>query len=561
MAADAPDRFERFAQSSWAYALIALIALASALFGAGAVPVMDRDEARFAQATRQMLETNDYVRIRIQNEERSKKPAGIHWLQAASVRAFEPLTHRLNEIWPYRVPSALGVLIAALATLWAGKRLVGARAAFLGAALLASSLLLGFEGMTAKTDAALCGFTALTMAALAHLNLGTQRPRALALLFWAAMGMAILIKGPIAPMIAAVTIVPLGLWERRWRWLKPLAWWPGPLLMLAIVLPWMIAIYQATEGRFFAQAIGHDLGSKVSGGSEGHSGFPGYHTLLLPVLIFPAAFALAFAARLGWRALRGRRGEEALRGLRFLAAWILPSFIVFELTPTKLPHYPLPLYPALALLCGAGLIAAAENRWRIAKWIGVALTALAGAVLVAGFVSAAQFMDASAQGLAHALAVGAAALAGLAIAGAIFIRSPEARVALSAACALAFSFGLRQIALPQAHGVQITAQLVQALDHCGLANRPLWVVGYGETSIVFMTRTDTHIAEPGEAGGQAAAGDALVIERHDLAATESALAARRLRLVAAPGEVRGRNIGNGHRLAFAIGEVQEASRN
>jgi 4-amino-4-deoxy-L-arabinose transferase-like glycosyltransferase len=556
MAGDAQER-----QSWRAYALIALIALASALFGAGSVPVMDRDEARFAQATRQMLETNDFVRIRIQNEERSKKPVGIHWLQAASVSAFEPITHRLNVIWPYRAPSALGVLMAALATLWAGTRLVGARAASFGAALFASSLLLGFEGMTAKTDAALCGFTALAMAALAHLNLGTQRPRAMALLFWAAMGMGILIKGPIAPMIAALTIVPLGVWERRGRWLKPLGWWPGPLLMLAIVLPWMIAIYQATDGRFFAQAIGHDLGSKVSGGSEGHAGLPGYHTLLLPLLTFPAAFALAYAARLGWRALGAPRADETMRGLRFLLAWIIPSFLVFELTPTKLPHYTLPLYPAIALLCGAGIVLAAQERWRAAKWIGVALAALAGAAVVAGFVEAAPFMDADAQMPAHAIAAAAAGLAAFAVGAAIFIRSSAARVAVGVACALGFSLGLRQFVLPQAHGVQITAQLVDALGRDGLESRRLWVVGYGETSMVFMTRTDIHIAEPSEAGADAAPGDALIVEDQDRAAAERALQARGLRFVAAPGEVRGRNIGNGRQLAFAIGEIQDTARN
>src|SRR5689334_381693 len=104
MSADA-ESFDRFVQSWRAYALIALIALASALFGAGAVPVMDRDEARFAQASRQMVETGDYVRIRVQDVERSKKPVGIHWLQAASVHVFEPIAHRVNAIWMYRAPS------------------------------------------------------------------------------------------------------------------------------------------------------------------------------------------------------------------------------------------------------------------------------------------------------------------------------------------------------------------------------------------------------------------------------------------------------------------------
>ena len=91
-------------------------------------------------------------------------------------------------------------------------------------------------------------------------------------------------------------------------------------------------------------------------------------------MIFPATFALPFAVQLGWRTLRAPRADEALRGLRFVIAWALPSFIMFELTPNKLPHYPLPVYPAIALLCGAGIIAALDGGWRVAKWIGVALS-------------------------------------------------------------------------------------------------------------------------------------------------------------------------------------------
>jgi 4-amino-4-deoxy-L-arabinose transferase-like glycosyltransferase len=554
------DAFDRFAQSWRAYALIALIALASALFGAGVVPVMDRDEARFAQASRQMVESGDYVRINVQGEARSKKPVGIHWLQAAAVHVFEPIAGRVNAIWMYRVPSALGVLMAALATLWAGTRLIGPRAAFWGAMLFASGLLLGFEGMTAKTDAALCGFTTLALAALAHLYMGAQRPRLLALVFWAALGAAILIKGPIAPLIVALTILPLAFWERRWRWLKPLGWWAGPLLMLLIVLPWMIAIYADTHGRFFAEAIGHDLGSKVSGGSEGHSGPPGYHLLLLPILIFPATFALPFAVQLIWKTLRAPRAEETLRGLRFLVMWALPSFVMFELTPTKLPHYTLPLYPALALLCGAGLAAALENKWRVSKWIGIALAVLVAAGIVALIPSGLQFVDASARGVVIALTVVVAIAAAIALAIFAAVRSPLVHVSAAAICALIAAFTVRQILLPLAHGVQPTAQAVAVLDRAGLSTRPLWVVGYRETSIVFATRTDAHLAEANDAGQHASAGDAIIVEQRDVAAFINALNSRDLSF-ALRERVDGRNIGNGQRVNFEIGSVQLAARN
>jgi 4-amino-4-deoxy-L-arabinose transferase-like glycosyltransferase len=237
-----PALFDQFARGWRGYVLIALIALVSGLFGAARLPVMDRDEARFAQATRQMLETGDFIRIRNQEDERNKKPIGIHWLQAASVQAFEPLTGRLNAIWPYRLPSALGAMLAALACLWGGRALLKPREAFLGAALFSAGALLGFEGMTAKTDALLVGFTTLAMAALARLYAGSSRPRLLSLLFWFALGCGVLIKGPVTPMVAGLTLIALAAWERRWDWMKPLAWWPGPLLAVAIVLPWMLAI-------------------------------------------------------------------------------------------------------------------------------------------------------------------------------------------------------------------------------------------------------------------------------------------------------------------------------
>ena len=118
---------------------LVLLCLALWLPGFFTLPATDRDESRFAQATKQMVDSGDYVRIRVGEEERNKKPAGIHWLQAASVHVLEAtrLGHR-DQIWAYRVPSLLGALLAVLATFHWGRALVGRRAALLGAAMLAS---------------------------------------------------------------------------------------------------------------------------------------------------------------------------------------------------------------------------------------------------------------------------------------------------------------------------------------------------------------------------------------------------------------------------------------
>jgi 4-amino-4-deoxy-L-arabinose transferase-like glycosyltransferase len=83
---------------------LVLITLCICLFlpGIAAMPPLDRDEARFMQATRQMVQSGDLLQIRFQDEARNKKPVGIYWLQAASVALFS--TAASTEAWPYRLP-------------------------------------------------------------------------------------------------------------------------------------------------------------------------------------------------------------------------------------------------------------------------------------------------------------------------------------------------------------------------------------------------------------------------------------------------------------------------
>lgn len=102
---------------------LVLLVLCASLYlpGIAAIPPIDRDEARFAQATRQMLDTHDYVNIRFQNEPRNKKPVGIYWLQAAAVSiAGSPAK---ADIWPYRLPSVLGAMAAVFLTFAMGRKL------------------------------------------------------------------------------------------------------------------------------------------------------------------------------------------------------------------------------------------------------------------------------------------------------------------------------------------------------------------------------------------------------------------------------------------------------
>src|SRR5690348_2136317 len=156
-------------------AALILVAFAVLSFVPGIfqIPPVDRDEARFAQATKQMIETGDYVDIRFQDEVRYKKPVGIYWLQAAVVKTAEAvgIPRARTRISLYRIPSLVGALGAVLATYWCALAFVGRRGAALAALMMLGSTLLGVEARLAKTDAMLLLAVVAAMGVLARVYL------------------------------------------------------------------------------------------------------------------------------------------------------------------------------------------------------------------------------------------------------------------------------------------------------------------------------------------------------------------------------------------------------
>ncbi|MDB5595411.1 MAG: hypothetical protein JWM36_2372 [Hyphomicrobiales bacterium] len=344
---------------------LAVVALALFLPGFFTLQPMDRDEPRFAQATKQMLETGDAVAIRFQDEARNKKPVGIYWMQAAVVGAAEKLglPNARTTIWLYRFVSLLGAVSAVLLTYWAALPFVSRRHAFIAALLFASTALIGVEARLAKTDAVMTATVVACMGALARIYLASRKPggRGLALpfVFWTAIGVGLLVKGPITPMIPVFTAIVLGIKDRSARWLgdtRPLA---GVIWALALVVPWFVLIMVATKGAFLADSVGGDMLGKVGAGQESHGAPPGTYLLAFWATAWPMAPFAALAAPIVWRL---RRDPP----VAFLLAWLVPAWIMFEAVPTKLPHYVLPLYPAIAILCAVGIergCLALDRRW------------------------------------------------------------------------------------------------------------------------------------------------------------------------------------------------------
>jgi 4-amino-4-deoxy-L-arabinose transferase-like glycosyltransferase len=334
-----------------AVACLLFVCLLAFLPGFFQIPPMDRDETRFAQATKQMVETGDFVDIRYQDEVRYKKPVGIYWLQAGVVMAGEALgiPNARTRIWLYRIPSLVGAIGTVLLTYWTALAFTARRQAFLAGLMLAGSILLSVEARLAKTDAMLALTIVAAMGALARAYLlpaprdGALRGLAVPLIFWTALAGGVLLKGPLIVLVAGLAALALTVYDRSARWVLALRPEIGIFWFLVLVLPWFWAIFSKAGESFLAESVGRDMLPKLFSAQEGHGAPPGFYLVLFWVTFWPAAPLAALAAPAVWAARR----EPATR---FLLAWLVPSWIVFELVVTKLPHYVLPLYPAIAIL-------------------------------------------------------------------------------------------------------------------------------------------------------------------------------------------------------------------
>jgi 4-amino-4-deoxy-L-arabinose transferase-like glycosyltransferase len=339
-----------------AYPLLAVLCVMLWLPGILSLPALDRDESRFAQSSRQMLDSGNFVDIRFGQVPRYKKPVGIYWMQAAATAIAGHVENLADgqdtKIWTYRLPSLIGGIAAVWLTYWLGS-VFAAEVGLVAALLVGFSVLLTAEATIATTDAVLLatviGVQGVLLRVYRAAAEGTSVSTRLAMWGWAAFALGILVKGPVIAGVAAATIAALLIWDWRaktgisWTWLKATrpAW--GAALTFLIVAPWLIAIWRESQGAFFQQSLGNDFAAKLAGGQESHGALPGYNLVLSTIAFWPAILFLAPGIGLGIT-----KAKEPM--IRFLLAWAGSWWLICEAVPTKLPHYVLPAYPALAIL-------------------------------------------------------------------------------------------------------------------------------------------------------------------------------------------------------------------
>lgn len=321
------------------------------LTGIFEIPILDRDEARFATASKTMLLENEFIDIKMYDEPRYKKPVGIYWLQVASNFIFGDTPY--DNITLYRLPSIFSIFLAFIFIFFRLRKIFDNEISFLTIFFLMFSLLTLSEMLQAKTDGALFLTIILCNLMIYSLIENHQINYKEKLIFWSALAIGVLIKGPI---IFIFTILPLIIFSviKRKNFLKEIFSFSGLILFLILTLPWFIIITIKSNGAFWYESVGHDLLGKVSSGQESHGFPPGYYLITTLILFWPGSILIYpfIKKNLKQNFIRIRKNDLTF----FLLISFAVPYIIFELVSTKLPHYIYPSYLPLSILLSKFLL-------------------------------------------------------------------------------------------------------------------------------------------------------------------------------------------------------------
>lgn len=459
-----------------------LIAAAILVFHLSILPrttLFDRDEPRFAQAAVEMAESSNWLYPTVAGEVRAQKPILIYWLMGASVRLFGAGSFAV------RLPSAIALTVTALATWWIGRRLLGARAATVAMVMVALNPMALVEGTAATADATLLALTTIAMAAVVA-RLTAPAALAPALAFAGATAGALLAKGPAGLLAAAAAAVIF--WRLR---ASPDArrgafeFGAAALAALAVFAWWFTAADRATGGAFMRVGVRQEILQRIVTPLEGHGA-----SLAAWMALYPATILIGFAPwspllvaawRSTWTARRDERPVHLI-----LAAWILVPAALFAVVATRLPHYLLPIWPALALMCGR--FAAGHGGERERPLVASTLTGAALALLAAAAIGASPWL----LGVPRLLAPSVVMAAALATCAAIALRDPQnLRTVLrtSVAGALAFEAVAGWWWLPIADGLKPVPCLATAVRPLLERGAAIAAFDVAHPSVVYYLKT------------------------------------------------------------------------
>jgi 4-amino-4-deoxy-L-arabinose transferase-like glycosyltransferase len=377
-------------------ASILMLGLVLLLAGNWIMPITDRDEARFSEASREMLQRGDYILPWFNGQWRFDKPVLIYWCQSASYRLLG-----IND-FAARFPSALFTTATALLLVRWGRKIADPQTAFFAAAMFLTGLHVAIIGRIATADMAMVFFVTLAMWSGWELT-RPQNPSRKAWwgIFYVALALGFLAKGPVAWLPFAGLV--LGRVFRKDSFYLPLlptvAGW---IVTLALVASWGIPALEQSHGQFWAIGMGEHVFHRSIAVSDSH-GLKGFLGFVLPLPLYFLTFIISF---LPWTLRKPEAGKPLLLRVVLFFLYIpikigrwwperrrddvgwyllvqaLVVFAVFSLVKTKLPHYTMPAFPCLALWLALQLRsdsqALAWFQWRFALMVTLILVVMLG---------------------------------------------------------------------------------------------------------------------------------------------------------------------------------------
>ncbi|MEN6355654.1 MAG: glycosyltransferase family 39 protein [Armatimonadota bacterium] len=373
------------------YILLALLCAVLFAWRVGSTPLIGLDEGLYAECSREMLAGGDYIVPTCNGVLFLDKPPLVYWMQAAGMRVFG-----VNSLGA-RLPSILAALILVGFIVYVGSKLYDRRSGIMAGFILASAILTSALARMAVMDQMFALAIALSLGAFV-LSYSGKWGRGGYVLFWAAMGISTLIKGPAGMVVICLVVGAFLLMSREKRAVRQAVPLAGVLIFLAICLPWYILVQARTHGAFAGEFFIHQNLQRAMGEDFCHNQ-PFYFYLPIFVVGF---FPWSIFVPLAWMTRVKRANADASL---FMAVWMVVVIGVFSLSRSKLASYIYPMFPAAAILVGAmwAEVTASKKLGSVYKYSWVVLGV--SVLLAVAFHAGLKYLPEPMPGLSFALTV------------------------------------------------------------------------------------------------------------------------------------------------------------